>query len=218
MKNKMIVELKVSLPWYLIATTGFFSIIVPIIVGCNTYEEVGIVLQRNISFLSIFMFANTYYIEYQQKTVETFFMLSNKWKKRELYKRIMLRLLFLLSTLFISYFIFSWKGLHLYAEDIKEIIILEGIFAIISATFFFGGICYLIVNMCGNIWGGIGCTIILWLILNSGWATVIPAYVNVFAYGRFEENWIQGEIWGLVNGIIFFFIGGRSALKSPYKF
>ena len=102
----------VSLPWYISIPVIMLSIMFPIFFGCNTYENVGVILDRCFSFLAVLTFSNVYYIEIQQKTAEVYNLLPNRRKTADILKRLLVRFLFLTCMIGICFAGYSIKGLH----------------------------------------------------------------------------------------------------------
>lgn len=216
--NAVKVQIKTALPWYIITMAGVFAVFLPTIFGCDTYEEIGVILDRNFSFLSIFIFCNIYYIEVQQNTEEVFYLLPDNQKKAEICRRVGLRLIFTVLLFFLSYYLFTLRDMHLSVDEVKEVIILQGFFAVISNIIFFGGISCLSVSLSQNLWKGLGSSIVIWIILGSTWAKVIPDFANVFIYGEANRNWLQGKIFGLFAGAILFWVSISFISKSPCRY
>ena len=86
--------IKTALPWYIAFAIVLFAVFLPSIFGNDTYEGMGVIFDRNFSFLSIFVFSNIYYVEIQQRTAEIFYLMPDKQKITELYKRLIIRAVF----------------------------------------------------------------------------------------------------------------------------
>lgn len=199
-------NIKVSLPWYISIPAIMFSLVFPFVFGCDTYDDVGIILDKGFSFLAVLVFSNIYYIEFQQKTAEVYHLVSNKNRRIDICRRIIIRLFFLIAMVVICFEGYVLQGLHIYAGDVKEVLIAQAYFAIISGIIFFGGISFMLVNLLKNLGAGIGVTILIWLMLSSSIGLKLPASLNVFAYGA-TSDWIIGKIVAGIMGIFFFFGG-----------
>jgi ABC-type transport system involved in multi-copper enzyme maturation permease subunit len=210
-------HMKATFPWYIGVSSGFFAVLLPFVLGCDTYEDLGVIMDRNFSFISIVAFADIYYIEFQQKTEEVFYLFPNKRIKHEIVKRVCLRLIVIFLLLLLSCYLFALKGLHLNVNNSLETVIAQGIFAVISSIVFFGGISCLSVNVLRNLWKGVGISIVVWIILGSKWGETIPDFANVFAYGEMDRNWIQGKCFGLFAGTGMLLLSAKFAEKSPCR-
>lgn len=209
-------NIKVSLPWYISIPAIMFSLFFPFVFGCDTYDEVGAILDRGFSFLAVLIFSNIYYIELQQKTAEVYHLVSNKNRRIDICRRAIIRLFFLIAMVVICFEGYMLKGIHVYAGDVKEVLIAQAYFAIISGIIFFGGMSYMLVNLSKNLGTGIGVTILIWLILSSSVGLKLPAVLNVFAYGA-SSDWIIGKIVAGSMGILFFFGGTVLINESSCK-
>lgn len=210
--------IKTALPWYIVFAVALFTFFLPAIFGIDSYEGVGVILDRNFGFLSIFVFSNIHYIEIQQKTADVFYLMPDKQKKTELYRRLIIRVIFILLSLSLSYYVFSLRELRLPIDKVKAHVIAQAFFASFSSILFFGGLSCLAVTVFRNLWIGCGFGIIIWLLLSSVWANSIPDFINVFIYGEADRNWIQGKIFGLVMGIVFFLISIKFCKLSPHRY
>ena len=146
----------VSLPWYISIPVIMLSIMFPIFFGCNTYENVGVILDRCFSFLAVLTFSNVYYIEIQQKTAEVYNLLPNRRKTADILKRLLVRFLFLTCMIGICFAGYSIKGLHVYVGQEAGTMLIQAFFSVVAVMFLFGAISYLCVNLSANMGLGIG--------------------------------------------------------------
>lgn len=209
-------NIKVSLPWYITIPAIMFSLFLSFVFGCDTYDDVGIILDRGYSFLAVLTFSNIYYIEFQQKTAEVYHLISNKSRRIDICRRIIIRLLFLITMVVICFEGYVLKGIHVYVGDVKEVLIAQAYFAVISGIIFFGGMSFMLVNLLKNLGVGIGVAILIWLILSSSVGLKLPVALNVFAYGA-TSDWIIGKIVAGIIGIFFFFGGTVLINKNSCK-
>lgn len=206
----------VSLPWYISIPVIMFSIMFPILFGCNTYEDVGATLDRCFSFLAVLTFSNVYYIEIQQKTAEVYNLLPNRRKTADILKRLLVRFLFLTCMIGICFAGYSIKGLHVYVGQEAGTMFIQAFFSVVAVMFLFGAISYLCVNLSANMGLGIGIGIVVWMILISTVALNLPALFNFFSYGV-KDDWYKGKVMAIVVGMLFFFMGTSFIDKKANK-
>lgn len=206
----------VSLPWYISIPVIMFSIMFPILFGCNTYEDVGATLDRCFSFLAVLTFSNVYYIEIQQKTAEVYNLLPNRRKTADILKRLLVRFLFLTCMIGICFAGYSIKGLHVYVDQEAGTMFIQAFFSVVAVMFLFGAISYLCVNLSANMGLGIGIGIVVWMILISTVALNLPALFNFFSYGV-KDDWYKGKVMAIVVGMLFFFMGTSFIDKKANK-
>ena len=206
----------VSPPWNISIPVIMFSIMFPILFGCNTYEDVGATLDRCFSFLAVLTFSNVYYIEIQQKTAEVYNLLPNRRKTADILKRLLVRFLFLTCMIGICFAGYSIKGLHVYVGQEAGTMFIQAFFSVVAVMFLFGAISYLCVNLSANMGLGIGIGIVVWMILISTVALNLPALFNFFSYGV-KDDWYKGKVTAIVVGMLFFFMGTSLIDKKANK-
>lgn len=206
----------VSLPWYISVPVIIFSIMFPILFGCNTYEDVGVILDRCFSFLAVPAFSNVYHIELQQNTAEIYNLLPNRRKTADILKRLSVRFLFLTCMIGICFASYSIKGLHVYVGQEAGTMFIQAFFSVVAVMFLFGAISFFCVNISGNMGVGIGIGIVVWMILISILASKLPALFNFFAYGV-KADWYKGKVTAIVIGMLLFFMGTSLIDKKQIK-
>lgn len=205
--RKIKIYIEVSLPWYISIPVILFSILFPILFGCDTYESVGAILDGCFSFLAVLTFSNAYYIELQQNTAEIYNLLPIRRKTADILKRLLVRFLFLTCTTGVCFAGYTIKGLHVYVGQEAGTMFIQAFFSVVAVMFLFGSIGFLFVNLSGNMGVGIGTGIVVWMILTSiSIVTSMPALFNFFAYGD-KEDWYIGKVTAIVVGMLFFFMG-----------
>lgn len=204
--RKIKTYIKVSLPWYISIPVILFSIMFPMLFGCDTYENVGIILDRCFSFLAVFTFSNVYHIESQQKTEEVYNLLPNRRRTADILKRLLVRFLFLTCMIGVCFAGYSIKGLHVYVGQEAGTMFIQAFFSVVAIMFLFGAISFFGVNLSGNMGVGIGIGIVVWMILISTVAANLPALFNFFAYGV-KADWYKGKVTAIVAGMLLFFMG-----------
>ena len=165
--RKIKIYIEVSLPWYISIPVILFSILFPILFGCDTYESVGAILDGCFSFLAVLTFSNAYYIELQQNTAEIYNLLPIRRKTADILKRLLVRFLFLTCMTGVCFAGYTIKGLHVYVGQEAGTMFIQAFFSVVAVMFLFGSIGFLFVNLSGNMGVGIGTGIVVWMILTS---------------------------------------------------
>lgn len=206
------------MPWYIASVMVFFALFYPLFYGVNSYGSIGVALEPALSFMAMIIFANPYYVEIQQNTEAVFYLLPQGRQRREIGKRILVRMLCTILLYIVSYVLFTFQGVYLHIDQTLAIVMAESFFAVMANIVFFGGISCVAVGLSNNLWKGLGIGVLSWLILGSVWARGLPELINVFLYFNEEgKNWIPGKIFGLIAGIVFFVISTKLVGKSPFN-
>lgn len=204
--RKIIPYIKVSLPWYISVPVFFFSAMFPIMFGCDTYEDIGILLDKCFSILAVITFSNVWCIELQQKTVEVYKLLPHRSRLRDILRRIVVRFIFLTSMVCICFIGYSIKGVHVY--DTQEVVAMciHAFLSVEAVMILFGAISFFSANLSGNLSVGIGTGIVVWMILTSSAASKLPIWFNSFSYGVSNE-WFKGAVTAIIVGFVLFIAG-----------
>lgn len=210
-------EIKISLPVYKLVYALFFVVILSFIRGVSYSYEIGIALEPAMAILASVFCADTYVQEIISKRSEIHRLYPMKKRIASIIKRIISQELFLLLLAIIGYGLFlvfqnPQKGTY----EIKQFVLY---FAAITVTLGFWGIlsntiaCYF-----GNIWFGIGGSLIVWMIENSTFGERYFGSWNLFSYTFHTENindlsWICGKGICII-GIIFMILVLPNILKK----
>lgn len=215
--GKIMTYIKVSLPWYICIPVFFFSVIFPIMFGCDTYQDIGIMLDKSFSIIAIITFSNVWHIEIQQKTVEVYKLLPDRSRIIDILRRIAIRFIFLKIMICIPFIGYSIKGIHMYdTQETGASMCISAFLSIESVILLFGSISFFCVNMFSSLSMGIGMGIAVWMIMISNVASKMPVWFNFFAYGV-RADWFKGAITATVIGILLFITGTIMIKKINYK-
>ena len=204
--RKIMPYIKVSLPWYISVPVFFFSVMFPIMFGCDTYEDIGIMLDKCFSILAVITFSNVWCIELQQKTVEVYKLLPHRSRIRDILRRIVVRFIFLTSMVWICFISYSIKGVHVYATQDAMAMCIAAFLSVEALMILFGAISFFGANLSGNPGTGIGTGIVVWMILTSTAASKLPIWFNFFSYGVSNE-WFKGAVTASMVGIVLLIVG-----------
>lgn len=198
--------IKVSFPWYISVPVFSFSAMVPIMFGCDTYEDIGIMLDKCFSILAVITFSNVWCIELQQKTVEVYKLLPRRSRISDILRRIVVRFIFLTSMVCIGFIGYSIKGVHMYATQEVVAMCIQAFLSIEAVMILFGAISFFSANLSCNTGVGIGTGIVVWMILTSTAASKLPIWFNFFSYGV-SNDWFKGAVTAVIVGIVLFIAG-----------
>ncbi|MCR5541243.1 MAG: hypothetical protein K6F71_10590 [Ruminococcus sp.] len=204
--EKILTYIKVSLPWYTSIPVLLFSVMFPAIFGCDTYQDIGIMLDKSFSIIAVITFSNVWYIELQQKTAEVYKLLPRRSRINDILKRIVVKLLFLTVMICLCFISYSIKGIHVYDSQNAGAMCIQAILSIEAVMILFGAISFFIVNLSSNLGVGIGSGIFVWMIMISTALSKTTAWFNFFAYGV-RDDWFKGAITAVIVGTVLFIAG-----------
>lgn len=195
-------EIQIVLPFYKIAYSFSFIIILSLIRGVTHTYEIGIAMEGPIAILTTVFCADTYVQEIISKRSEVHRLYPIKKRFFSILERVVIQELFLLFLAVIGYgffLLFQKPTTHPVTEsEIKQFMIY---FAAITITIFFWGILVNTLSMSfRNMWAGIGVCLLLWLMTNSSGGDKYLGTWNLFSYTlRDVENsrditWVYGKI------------------------
>lgn len=225
-------EIKISLPPYKITYSICFVVILSLIRGVVYTNEVGLALEPPVAILSAVFCADTYTQEITGKRSEVWRLYPLKSQMRSLYTRTAIQeicLLLLSAVGYVLFFLFQkpaslYKGyaeklsmtgfLHCIQENSEsEIKLFLTFLPAILVTIHFWGILSLVLScLLRNMWAGIGCSFLLWIVTDS---TVGEKYFgkwNLFSYtfrdiqNDADFSWICGKIVCIMISILLIII------------
>ncbi|MBR6403687.1 MAG: hypothetical protein IKS48_09930 [Eubacterium sp.] len=196
-------EIKIVLPPYKIIYSVLIVMFLPVLRGISDTNEIGCTMDVMMSALTMVMFADTYLVEKREQRWEIISLLPEKSRKRMVYMRFFIQLIYILFFSAAGYFtFFIWKPVtqdfHSELQKYFEYLLAVGI-----SIVFWGILVLIIANVTSNIWKGIGTGLVLWLNLFSTLGNRTLGRYNVFAYVYAETDtgisgWIPGKIIGLM--------------------
>ncbi len=200
-------SIKLALPSYMVLVGILFSIIIVLISQEFIAQNVGSDLDVKLSFLSIFLFSNTIYLEKSLNNAEVFYLLPLRCKKRELIIRFLVKYLFAIILFTASYILyFEKKQDYIYINETEIELFIKALFCVACSVFLWGNLTCFFVEKLGNVWSGMGITATGWYFMNTTLATKIPACINVFSnlLTTTKGEWVKGKIFALLIGTVFF--------------
>lgn len=205
MKN----EIKICIPFYKMAYSVSFIVILSVIRSITYVSEIGVAIEEPIAFLTAIICADTYLIEVQSKRSEVFRLYCLKQQMTAIFRRLCIQILYVIALSFAAYGMFYWqKPVPLMAELTNGTSI--GIFciAIVGTIVFWGVLSLFICTLWRNMWAGIGILFILWISLCSKGGDELLGKWNPFSYSFcdmpqiMQWDWLCGKIIGVILTIV----------------
>lgn len=199
-------EMKICLQGYKLAYSILFMLILSFVRGITTYDEIGITIVTYLAILASVFCADTYMCEWNAKRGEVFSLIQVTNRKKVIYRRLTLEVLYLWIVGAVGYFLFLWQQPISYrnVSALKEYGLF--LFVIIGNVLFWSLFSMTISNLFRNQIAGIGSSIVLWLVLYSKWSEKFFGNYNVFSY-VFRDlsgdlDWIYGSIVEIVLSVL----------------
>ena len=223
--NAMKTSIKLAIPRYMVIISVIYITVIAIISQEFIANSVGSDLDVKISFLTIFIFYNTTYLEKILNNAEVFYLLSDRLKQREFIRRFTVKYVYTIILFVISYFFYFCKDrTFIYMDKGFAILFIEAFFSALCSIFLWGNVTCFVVYKVNNTWVGMGVTGAVWYLLNTTLNKVlqqkIPIYLNIYSNlvndknGDLISGWEYGKVFALTVGIIIFIINIFSVYYS----
>lgn len=202
-------DAKICLPAYKICYACLYLILLSLVTGVAYQEEIGAVLDTNVSLLVMVLCAETYCMEWSGRRGEIFVLYESRRKSLMVCKRLLIQTVFLWLLACGGYFCFFWQRpidrgvvpfFGLYGSYVIAVTVTILFWSLLSMT---------ISNLAGNQWVGIGACIMLWLAMTSKAGQEFLGDFSIFAYGSQSLNefgrewrWLAGKAVGLLAAVI----------------
>ena len=190
----------IALPLYKVIYSGIFVILFFLIRGLAYTEEIGPVLDSMMALLSIIFCADTYYQETRGNCLEVFELYDGKMKCRAMAQRLMFQYGFLLLLTAVGYGLFYLRGTWQHTQQSNIRMFADAMFACGISILFFGMCTFTVINLCRNLWTGIGICVVIWTLMTSTIAKKLPVWCNIFAYclnipdtEQLSYDWVWGK-------------------------
>lgn len=195
-------DMKICLPYYKIAYSLSFLIILSFIRGISYFEEIGPAIDTNLALLTIVFCADTYTMEKHDKRWELFSLYARKKKMKAIIQRMIAQVIYLSVIAGLGYFCFMWQQPHKLNEYSDVRIYILYLVAVITTILFWSMAVMTVSNICRSHWSGIAICLALWLLLNSTFGDALLGNYNIFAYSlRSLSNGLKDDGWLLGKGI-----------------
>lgn len=184
----MLTEIKISLLAYKLAYALCFVVILSLIRGINFSYEIGVAMEAPMAVLAMVFCADTYTQEITSKRSEIHRLYPMKRRLRSIAMRMVVQevALFVLSVVGYGMFYLFQNPQSLYKVSQSTESELQMFFTFLAAMvvtlWFWGILSNLLSCLFRNMWAGIGCGFVLWLVTNSTFGEKMLGNWNLFSY------------------------------------
>lgn len=194
-------EVKICMPYYKIAYSIAFVVILSAIQPVVYANEIGQAVERAVSLLAVVFCADTYLVEVQSKRSEVFYLYNLKKQAGVVYKRLFVQVAYLIGISLLAYGLFYWQKPVNLTEELDGGA-LFGIYciAIPGTVLFWSVLSVTVSNLVRNRWIGMGVVLLFWFFSISGKATQFLKNWGPFSYGTCdfgkltEWRWLGGKV------------------------
>ena len=194
-------EVKICMPYYKIAYSIAFVVILSAIQPVVYANEIGQAVERAVSLLAVVFCADTYLVEVQSKRSEVFCLYNLKKQAGVVYKRLFVQVAYLIGISLLAYGLFYWQKPVNLTEELDGGA-LFGIYciAIPGTVLFWSVLSVTVSNLVRNRWIGMGVVLLFWFFSISGKATQFLKNWGPFSYGTCdfgkltEWRWLGGKV------------------------
>ena len=198
-------ERKIIIPAYKLAYALSFVVILSLIRGISLSYEIGIAMEAPMAILACVFCADTYTQEITSKRSEIHRLYPMKKRIHSIRVRMVVQeaVLFALSAIgYGMFFLFQkpqslYKGGQSTESELQMFVIYLA--AMVVTLWFWGILSSLLSCLFRNMWIGIGCSIVLWLVTNSAFGEKVFGNWNLFSYtfcnitDSRDFNWLYGK-------------------------
>lgn len=209
-------EIKISLPLYKIAYSLCFIFGLSLVRGTTCTSEIGIALEAPMALLAAVFLANTYVQEADEKRWEVYRLFPLRKRVCSILKRIAAQegyLLILSVTGYACFMFFQKPARSGIAQGIgsERYLFYMYVAAIIVTINFWGVLSNAVSSVFGNMWAGVGGSLLLWILTNSQAGDRMLGDLNLFSYtfqslDRFgnctDLSWLYGKAVCIVLTVI----------------
>lgn len=198
-KNTLEKEVKMCLPFYKTGYALCFVVLLALIRVVSITGEIGPALEPFLAILAVAFCADTYVKEIVSKRSEIWHLYPIKRRFVSLMERMAIQELFLLCLAALGYGVSFWfhKPRPIYSpimEPEKEAyLFLMYLFAIGVTLVFWGMFSFTVSCVFRNMWAGIGCSVVLWVMTNSQAGNRYLGKWNLFSYA-FSDIENMGDV------------------------
>lgn len=201
----MLTERKISLPIYKLAYAFCFVLILSLIRGISFSYEIGIAMEAPMAMLATVFCADTYMQEIISKRSEIhrLYPLNRRLRSMAIRMAVQEIVLWVLSAVGYGMFFLFQKPQSVYHVDqsteseLRMFLIFLA--AMVVALWFWGMLSNFLSCLFRNMWAGIGCCVILWLVTNSLFGKKFFGHWNLFSYSfrnitdSRDFHWLYGK-------------------------
>lgn len=205
-------EIKICLPFYKVAYSVLYLILLSLVRGISTVEAIGPAMMPYTAILAVVFCADTYQCERMARRWENVSLLPFRSRKRMVERRILIEYVYLWMISGLGYFCFLLFQRPIYSMDNSFLFLYTSyLFSMLVAIGFWGMFAMTVSNIMRNLWGGMGVSLILWLCLYSTTGERMFGRYNIMSYAfsngsiQNDVSWLHGSMVALI--LIFLFIG-----------
>ena len=193
-------EVKICMPYYKIAYSIAFVVILSAIQPVVYANEIGGAVERAVSLLAVVFCADTYLVEVQSKRSEVFCLYNLKKQAGVVYKRLFVQVAYLIG-------ISCWHMDSLLAETGESdrrirwrCLVWNLLYCDSRNCLFWSVLSVTVSNLVRNRWIGMGVVLLFWFFSISGKATQFLKNWGPFSYGTCdfgkltEWRWLGGKV------------------------
>jgi len=216
----MSIERKISLPAYKLVYAFCFVVILSMIRGISLSCEIGVAMEAPMAVLAMVFCADTYTQEIISKRSEIHRLYPLKRRLRSIVLRMVVQeiVLFLFSAAGYGMFFLFQNPQSLYkagqSSESELHMFLTFLAAMVVTLWFWGMLSNILSCLSRNMWAGIGCCFVLWLVTNSSFGEKILGSWNLFSY-TFRNITDSGDIRWLCGKVLCLILCILMALLMP---
>lgn len=197
-------ERKISLPAYKLAYAFCFVVILSLIRGISFSYEIGVAMEAPMAILAMVFCADTYIQEITSKRSEIHRLYPMKKRLASMGIRMVIQEIVLFGLSAVGYGMFYGfqhpRSLYKAGQSTESELQMFFLFlAAMAVTLWFWGILSnLLACLFRNMWVGIGCGVVLWLVTNSTFGENVLGNWNLFSYAL--RNVMDSQDFGWLYG------------------
>lgn len=200
----ILTECKITLPAYKLVYAFSFIVILSLIRGINFSHEIGIAMEAPMAILAMVFCADTYTQEITSKRSEIHRLYPMKKRLVSMGIRMLVQEIVLFALSAIGYGMFYGfqhpQSLYKAGQSTESELQMFFLFlaAMVVTLWFWGILSNLLACLFRNMWVGIGCSIVLWLVTNSTLGENVLGNWNLFSYAfrNVMDSQDFGWLWG----------------------
>lgn len=200
-------EIKICLPWYKVLYAAAFIILMALVRGISSVNEIGISLDFYMPLLAIVFCADTCYQEVQEGRWEILSLMPHNSQRKMILQRMGIQVAFLTVLAGVGYGLFELFQQPLSVEGSISLFFLS-LAAVGISILLFGTLSAALVNATGSLWGGIGSIALVWFLISSKMAQNLPDFLQIFAFSSRQINiqsdysWMAGKITAILIAVL----------------
>lgn len=193
-------EIKICLPMYKIACSICFAVLLSLVRGISSVEEIGITLNTAMAVIAAVFCADIYRSEYSGRRWEVFRLRTVRTRSAVVLVRLAVQCLYLCLVAAAGYACFFWQQPAIFTDTPGYLLFIWAMAATAAAIFFFGTLAMLLAILGKNSWSGTGAALVVWMAVNSMRGKALLGKYSVFAFSFRELSAPEDMGWLLGTG------------------